>query len=81
MAAGSKAREILNYSFLVALADDGIIDDGELAYIKSLAMADGMLDEQEKRTLKRVFSLVDESKLTPEAQTELQEFRSRHKVY
>jgi tellurite resistance protein len=81
MAAGSKAREILNYSFLVALADDGIIDDGELAYIKSLAMADGMLDEQEKRTLKRVFSLVDESKLTPEAQKELQEFRSRHKVY
>jgi hypothetical protein len=35
MAAGSKAREILNYSFLVALADNGLIDDGELAYVKS----------------------------------------------
>lgn len=80
MAAGSKAREILNYSFLVALADDGLIDDGELAYMKSLAMADGMLDETEKRVLKRIFSLVDESKLTPDAQTELQKFRSRHNI-
>ena len=80
MAAGSKAREILNYSFLVALADDGLIDDGELAYMKSLAMADGMLDETEKRVLKRIFSLVDESKLTPDAQTELQKFRSLHNI-
>ena len=80
MAAGSKAREILNYSFLVALADDGLIDVGELAYMKSLAMADGMLDETEKRVLKRIFSLVDESKLTPDAQTELQKFRSRHNI-
>ena len=80
MAAGSKAREILNYSSLVALADDGLIDDGELAYMKSLAMADGMLDEKEKRALKRIFSLVDESKLTSDAQTELQIFRSRHNM-
>jgi tellurite resistance protein len=80
MAVGSKAREILNYSFLVALVNDGLIDDGELAYIKSLAMADGMLDEEEKIVLKRIFSLVDESKLTPDAQTELQKFRSHHNL-
>jgi hypothetical protein len=42
MAEDSKAREILNYSFLTALVDDGVIDDSELMYLKSLALADGI---------------------------------------
>jgi len=80
MATGSKAREILNYSFLVALLDDGFIDDGELAYIKSMALGDGTVDENEKRSLKRIFSLVDETKLSPASQTEFHKFRSLHGV-
>jgi len=76
MAAGSKAREILNYSFLVALANDGVIDDGELSYIKSLAMADGYLDEREKNALQRVFARVDESKLSPVVLAEYHKFRA-----
>jgi tellurite resistance protein len=78
MGAGSKAREILNYSFLVALADDGLIDDGELSFIKSLALSDGALDEEEKIVLKRIFSLVDENKLSPVVKTEFQKFRAHH---
>jgi len=80
MAAGSKAREILNYSFLVALADDGFIDDGELSYIMSLALADGVVDHKEERALKRIFSLLDETKLSPVAQTEFHKFRTRHNI-
>lgn len=80
MAAGSKAREILNYSFLVALADDGLIDDGEISYIKSLAMADGVLDEKEISALKRIFSLVDETKLSPLVRKEFHKFRLRHNL-
>ena len=78
MAAGSKAREILNYSFLVALANDGVIDDGELSYIKSLAMADGILDEREKNALRRVFARVDESKLSPVVLGEFRKFRAQY---
>ena len=80
MAEGSKAREILNYSFLTALVDDGVIDDSELMYLKSLALADGILDEAEKKALKRVFSLVDESKLSDAALKEFQRFREQHKL-
>jgi len=80
MAAGSKAREILNYSFLVALANDGVIDDGELSYIKSLAMADGTLDEREKDALRRVFARMDESQLSPLVLEEYRRFRARHGV-
>ena len=78
MAAGSKAREIVNYAFLVALADDGLIDDGELTYIKSLALADGALDEDERTALRRVLSLVEEKNLSPVAQAEFRRFRSQH---
>ena len=76
----SKAREMLNYAFLSALADDGVIDDGELMYIKSLALADGVIDEEEKRALKRIFSLVDESRLSAVAQKEFQKFRAHYKL-
>jgi uncharacterized membrane protein YebE (DUF533 family) len=76
----SKAREILNYAFLSALADDGMIDDSELMYIKSLALADGVIDEEEKRALKRIFSLVDESKLSAIAQQEFHRFRDLYKL-
>lgn len=78
IATGSKARELLNYAFLVALADDGVIDDGELSYLKNLALADGALDEEEKSALKRIFTLVDESKLSPVVQTEYRKFRAAH---
>ena len=78
MAAGSKAREILNYSFLTALADDGMIDDSELIYIKSLALADGVLDEAEKSALRRIFSLVDAGRLSPAVQSEFHRFREQH---
>ena len=78
MAAGSRAREILNYTFLSALADDGIIDDGELIYIKSLALADGTLDEDERRALKRIFALVDETRLSEVMLKEFWKFRSQY---
>ncbi len=80
MAPGSKAREILNYSFLVALADDGCFDDGELSYIKNLALADGVVDDSEKQALRRVFALVDESRLSPTAQIAFNKFRGEYKV-
>lgn len=80
MADRSRAREILNYSFLVALANDGVIDDGELSYIKSLALADGVLDEREKSALQRVFARVDEARLSPTVRDEFRRFRARHGV-
>lgn len=40
MTEGSKAREIMNYSFLVAFANDGVIDEAELAFpLRSLFLS------------------------------------------
>ena len=80
MAEGSKAREMLNYAFLTALADDGIIDENELLYIKNLALADGILDEAEKSAMQRIISLVDESNLSATARKEFARFREQYKL-
>ena len=80
MAEGSKARKMLNYAFLTALADDGIIDENELLYIKNLALADGILDEAEKNAMKRIISLVDENNLSATARKEFARFREQYKL-
>lgn len=80
VAEGSKARDMLNYAFLTALADDGIIDESELLYIRSLALADGLLDEGERRALTRIFALVDEAQLSTDAQEEFRKFRRQYNL-
>jgi hypothetical protein len=80
MAEGSKAREMLNYTFLTAMVDDGIIDENELLYIKNLALADGILDEAEKKAMKRIISLVDENNLSDTARKEFARFREHYKL-
>jgi tellurite resistance protein len=80
MAAGSKAREILNYTFLVALANDGIIDDSELSHIRNLALMDGKVDEKERLALRKIFALIDEANLSPAHREEYRKFRVRYGV-
>jgi hypothetical protein len=80
MAEGSKAREMLNYAFLTAMVDDGIIDENELLYIKNLALADGILDEAEKKAMTRIISLVDENNLSDTARKEFARFREQYKL-
>ncbi len=75
MSQGSRAREIMNYSFLVAFADDGTIDEGELAVIKRLALKDGVLDDKEKEVLARIFGKLNGEALSPTVRTEIANFR------
>ena len=72
---GSRAREIMNYSFLVAFANDGTIDEGELGFIKRLALKDGVIDEQEKEVLTRIFDRLDADSMSPTVRDEIEKFR------
>ena len=78
MSQGSRAREIMNYSFLVAFADDGTIDEGELAFIKRLALKDGVLDEKEKEVLGRIFGKLNEDSLSTTVRNEIANFRQEY---
>ena len=75
MSQGSRAREIMNYSFLVALADDGTIDEGELAFIKRLALKDGVIDDEEKEVLARIFGKLNADDLSTTVRDEIASFR------
>ena len=68
----------MNYSFLVAFANDGTIDEGELAFIKKLALKDGVLDEEEKEVLRRIFGKLDENVLSPTVRSEIASFRQEY---
>ena len=65
----------MNYSFLVALSNDGTIDEGELGFIKRLALKDVVIDEQEKEVLTRIFDRLDADSMSPTVRDEIEKFR------
>jgi hypothetical protein len=49
------------------LADDGSLDKVQVQRLLRLAFEDGVLDEDERAVLKRVFDRVDRERVSPEA--------------
>jgi tellurite resistance protein len=76
----SNASKIAGYSFLVAFANDGTLDATELARFEELALSDGIVDDEEKLVLRKVFARVAEDRVTPEVWDEIQAFRAKHGI-
>ena len=76
----SNASKIAGYSFLVAFANDGTMDRAELERFKELALSDGVVDDEEKLVLRKVFARVSEEKVGPEIWAEIQRFRANHGI-
>jgi hypothetical protein len=77
---GSSWRHIVQYSFLKVFADDEMIDAGEWAILKKLALADGVVDERERMVLARIFDRVDPKSLDPKVREEIESFRAEHGI-
>jgi len=75
----SKAKELVGYSFLVALAD-GVLDDSELAFLERLALGDGRVDDDERVVLARIFDRVDPERTAAKVVDEIGRFRARYEV-
>ena len=80
MSDDSRAKEIMQYSFLVAFANDGIIDVNELAFIKKQALADGVVDDAEKNVIKKIFSRVNRDELSSEVAQEMDKFLAEYNI-
>lgn len=80
MSHDSRAKEIMQYSFLVAFANDGVINANELAFIKKQALADGVVDEAEKDVIRQIFAKVDRNELSPEVAQEMDEFIEQYEI-
>ena len=77
---GSSWNRILQYSFMKVFADDEMIDAGEWAMLKKLALADGVVDEKERQVLAKIFDRVDPKSLEPKVREEIQNFRAEHGI-
>ncbi|MCB1749565.1 MAG: hypothetical protein H6977_03360 [Gammaproteobacteria bacterium] len=80
MESRSNADAIECYSFLVMFANDGLIDAAELAFCEKLALADGVVDDDERDVLRRIFSRVDPARLAPQVRDEIASFRARYGI-
>jgi len=70
----------MRYSFLVAFANDGTVDADELAFIKRLALRDGVVDEHERSVLSQIFSRLSAGSVAPEVWQEIQDFKRDHQI-
>lgn len=76
----SEAGAIMRYSFLVALANDHVVDSDELGMIKRLALRDGIVDAAEREVLSRLFARFMKLNLSPEVRREILDFKAEHSI-
>lgn len=76
----SRAKELMNYSFLVVFANDETISESELQLMEKLALEDGVVDEAEKEKLRKIFARADSDKISAQVEKEIQRFREIHKI-
>jgi len=70
----------MRYSFLVAFANDGTVDADELAFIKRLALRDGVVDEHERSVLSQIFSRLSVQSVAPDVWQDIQDFERDHQI-
>jgi uncharacterized membrane protein YebE (DUF533 family) len=71
---------IMQYSFLRVFANDGTIDSDELAMIEKLALEDGVVDDQERAVLSRIFARISSDTVTPDVWQEVCRFKERYQI-
>lgn len=59
-------------------ANDGTLDSGEVRRLVSLAMRDGVMDDDEKRVLKNIFSKVSDSELSHETIALIKDVKAKY---
>jgi len=80
MSPESGAKQLMGYSFLVVFANDGTISEEELGMLERIALGDGVVDEDEKRVLRTIFSRAEKTPLTPEVSEDIKKFRQKYNI-
>ena len=71
----SGAKRLMGYAFLVVFANDDTISEGELHMLEKIALEDKVIDEDEKRILRKIFSRVTKDQLADAVWNEISKFR------
>ena len=73
---GSNYAE-LAYASIKVFADDGTLDMGELNFLIGIALKDGKIDQQEIQVLKRIFSKIIRSDVSPRVWQRIQAVKQK----
>lgn len=76
----SAARRLTAYSYLVVFANDGTIDESELALLEKMALEDGVLDADEKQVLFLLFERVSPETVSEKVREEICRFREEYEI-
>ncbi len=60
--------------------DDGTLDLGEVNYLLGLAMADNVIDKDEKETLANIFDKVSKNTVSEKVWERIVEIRDKHEI-
>ena len=77
----SSWNAIMQYSFLRVFANDGTIDTQELAMLEKLALQDGVVDEEERDVLSRIFSRVTQATVSADVWGEIVRFKAEYGIH
>ncbi len=80
MSSESGAKQLMGYSFLVVFANDGTISEEELKMLERIALEDKVVDEEEKRVLRTIFSRAEKTQLSPEVSEDIKKFRQKYDI-
>lgn len=76
----SAARRLTAYSYLVAFANDGTVDEKELALLEKMALEDEVLDAGEKRVLSLLFNRLSKETVSEAVWDEICRFRQEYDI-
>jgi hypothetical protein len=76
----SRSCEIASYGLFQVFENDSTIDARELDTIKKLALEDAVVDEDEKRVLRKLFGRVTQDMVEPQVWLQISGFRKRHGI-
>ena len=76
----SRANQIMNYSFLVAFANDGTLDKSEVEFMERLALKDGVIDDDEKQVFRSIFGRVSRGTVSEDTWEEICKFRIKYGI-
>ena len=68
----------LAYSSIKIFANDGTVDMAELNFLLGLALKDGVIDDDERRVLGRIFEHAEKTALSRMVRSRIQEVRRSH---
>lgn len=80
MKPNSGAKRLMGYAFLVVFANDDTISAGELQMLEKIALEDNVIDDDEKRILRKIFSRVTKDQLTEAVWNEISKFREENGI-